>query len=225
LLRLEKSNAREVQNRLNQKLTDIVVLLDQQKAQLLEAEEKVTASKKRAEDAEEQIAKAYSEVEAFSRQLTEAEETLFTAREEYHGYKSRLESLEDIAAEPGRLFLHCARDLKQSPRKAGTARPFAEVLQPDAGLEDALEVLLGAEMNTLVVDTAVQAERLVRLRLRKRPRARKSDRVGRTHRRSGGGTIGGMAQTGAASSILQIPGAPGTATAFSPREITSATSI
>lgn len=214
----------EVQNRLNQKLTDIVVLLDQQKAQLVEAEEKVTASKKRAEDAQEQIAKAYTEVEAFSRQLTEAEETLFTAREEYHGYKSRLESLEELQQNLEGYSSTAREILNNLPEEAGTARPFAEVLQPDAGLEDALEVLLGAEMNTLVVDTAVQAERLVRLVSEK---GLERVKVIALDELSGVpvGTIGGMAQTGAASSILQIPGAPGTATAFSPREITSATSI
>jgi len=44
----------------------------------------------------------------------------------------------------------------------GTAVPLAEVLSPDADIEDNLETLLGSDMNTLLVQTTEEAERLTR---------------------------------------------------------------
>jgi chromosome segregation protein len=158
-----EAECEQIQGGLNQKLTDIVVQLEQQRARLTEADEKVTASKQRAEDAEAQIERVVSDVQVSSRQLTQSEEALFSAREEFHGLKSRLTSLQELQ-ENLEGYSPTAREiLLKLQSEAETARPFAEILQPEAGLEEALEILLGTEMNTLVVSSSHQAERLVRL--------------------------------------------------------------
>jgi chromosome segregation protein len=157
---------REIQSArslINSKLTEIKSLLEVQRASLKEAEEKIAASAERASNAETEVAALHSECEAISRRLSQLEEELFSTRETYHAKNSRLQSLTELQENLEGYSPTAKEILLKVQGTGGEARPLAEVLQPDLEWEDHLELLLGADMNTLLVKTSEEAERLAEM--------------------------------------------------------------
>lgn len=153
---------------LNQKLTQMVVQIESQKQLLLDADAKIEAVTQKAAQAEQEVSAIHSECQSISAELSRLEEELFTLREGFHTKKSRLESLRELQ-ENLEGYSPTAREvlLKLSGENAESltlqATPLAEVVQPDAEIEESLEALLGADMNTLLVNSTSEAEALARL--------------------------------------------------------------
>jgi chromosome segregation protein len=157
---------REIQSargQINIKLTETAEALESHRANLKEAEEKITACAERASSAETEVAALHSECEAISRRLSELEEALFATRETYHTKNSRLQSLTELQENLEGYSPTAKEILLKIQGSGGEARPLAEILQPELALEEHLELLLGADMNTLLVKTSEEAERLAEM--------------------------------------------------------------
>lgn len=116
----------------------------------------------RAVMAEQEVVKVSAEVEDISKRLSEKEDELFRDREKFHSRRSRRESLQELQTNL-EGYSATARELTLKLDETGVrAVPLAEVLQPEADIEDGLEALLGADMNALLVQTTEEAERLAR---------------------------------------------------------------
>jgi chromosome segregation protein len=128
-----------------------------------EADAKIESCGSRTEQAQKDVTELHVECQQISQQLSQMEDALFRAREEFHGYRSRLQSLKELQ-ENMEGYSPTAREVLQKlGEEKVAARPLAEVMQPTRELEEHLEVLLGAEMNTLVVQTTAEAQRVATL--------------------------------------------------------------
>ena len=153
----------EVRQGLEIRLNEANGLLEAHRLSVAEVETKIADCSQRSQQASEAVAKVSQEVEEISRKLSEMEEALFKAREVFQVRKSRLQSLTELQ-ENLEGYSPTAREiLLRLEDQAVSAVPLAEVLQPEAEIEDALEALLGADMNALLVPTAEDAEGLARL--------------------------------------------------------------
>ena len=153
----------EVQTRLNEELTELVVLLSGLKEKLAEADSRTSACDARGREAEAQVAEISAECQSASARLSELEDSLFQARERFHLKSSRLASLRELQ-ENLEGYSPTAREVLLKLQGSDVkALPLAESIAPEADVEEHLEALLGAQMNTLVVNTAAEAERLARL--------------------------------------------------------------
>lgn len=148
---------------LNRSLADLVALLDGCKSQLAEVEKRIDDCSSRSQQAEKDVSDLDAEIEQTSKRLSEFEDKLFRLREEFHLKRSRLESLKELQ-ENLEGYSPTAREiLLKLGDESPSARPLAEVLQPEAQVEEHLEMLLGSDMNTLIVATGEEAKRVARL--------------------------------------------------------------
>ncbi|MBY0371059.1 chromosome segregation protein SMC, partial [bacterium] len=160
-----ESRERECQAKqaeINEKLTAAVVDIDARKARIGDADTQVADNSTRTQVAGEEATRVRSECSTLSHELSALEETIFAEREKFHAERSRLRSLEELQ-ENLEGYSPTAREILQKVGTGGAATPFAETFTPDSTVEEHLEALLGSEMNTLVVPTAEEAERLARL--------------------------------------------------------------
>jgi chromosome segregation protein len=150
------------QEEVNRRLTDAVVEIDSRKVRLDEAESVLQGIADRTSEANLEASRVHSECEGISDSLSTLEAEISSARERFHSERSRLRSLQELQ-ENLEGYSPTAREilLKIGPECGAT--PLAEVFQPDASIEEHLEALLGAEMNTLVVQEGKDAEAIARL--------------------------------------------------------------
>ncbi len=154
--------SRAKQQELNDKLTAAVVDIESRKARIGEADKTVADTTARTQSASEEAARIHSECQGLSSDLSDLEERIFLERERFHGERSRLRSLEELQ-ENLEGYSPTAKEILTKLGSEKAAVPFAETFQPDSTIEDHLEALLGSEMNTLVAQTAEDAERITRL--------------------------------------------------------------
>ncbi len=148
---------------LTERLTEIVTVLEGQRNILTQIEEKIAQCAARGHQAEEDAARLHSECQQTSTRLSEVEDKLFKTRETFHLRNSRLESLSDLAKNL-EGYSPTAKEVLLSLESGATgAVPLAEVLQPEKEFEEHLEILLGADMNTLLVNTPAEADTLAKL--------------------------------------------------------------
>ncbi len=130
---------------------------------LIQVESKISDCSGRAAQAEGEVSTLSIDLETISTRLSDLEKTLYDARENYHHQKSRLDSLKELQ-ENLEGYSPTAREILSQLEGTGIqAIPLAEVLKPSKEIEDHLETLLGADMNTLVVSTADEAKHLAHL--------------------------------------------------------------
>lgn len=133
---------------------------------LAELTERLTGAEARTEEVREAIASSQSAVEAagtrteeLSVQLEELEEKTFRLRESFHEKRSKQSSLEELAANFEGLAASAKEIFPKLKAEGIEARPLADLLQPEAALEDPLELLLGDELGTVVVRSVLDAQR------------------------------------------------------------------
>ncbi len=148
---------------LNLRLNEIVAALDGYKTSLEEVEKRIQNCAERSRDAETGAASLHSECETISRRLSEQEDALFQLRENYHAKNSRWESLKELQQNLEGYSPTAREILLKLQESSISAQPLAEVIQPEAEVEEKLEMLLGGDMNTLLVQEAAQAKELARL--------------------------------------------------------------
>ncbi len=146
-----------------QKVTEAVLGITSQRVTLEQVETKITDCSQRASQAEGEVSTLSADLENSSSRLSQLEELLYDARENYHSQKSRLDSLKELQ-ENLEGYSPTAREILTQLEGTGIqAIPLAEVLKPSKEIEDHLETLLGAEMNTLLVSSADEAKHLANL--------------------------------------------------------------
>jgi chromosome segregation protein len=145
------------------KLSDILGVLEGHRDTLRQTDERIEQAATRSREAEQEVAEVSTSVQTTSRRLSELEEELYKAREVFHSKNSRLESLQELAQNLEGYSSTAKEILLTIEGDSPTAVPLAEILQPSPELEDQLEILLGADMNTLLVNTGDEAEKLARL--------------------------------------------------------------
>ena len=148
---------------LNQKMTGLVVSLDEFASKLETAESKISECAERSENAEAETEQLHTECQQASRRLSEVENELFEARETYHGKNSRYESLKELQENLEGYSPTAKEILLKLEGSDIRAVPLAEILKPDASIEDHLEALLGDDVNTLIVSKKTDAIDLSRL--------------------------------------------------------------
>ncbi len=155
--------AAEQRDDLNLRVSEIVASLEGFKSGLEEAEAKIQGVADRSREAQSGTESLHSECDLISKRLSESEDVLFQLRENYHGKRSRWESLKELQ-ENLEGYSPTAREILLKLQEASLpAQPLAEVIQPEADVEEKLEMLLGNDMNTLIVPEAHQAKELARL--------------------------------------------------------------
>jgi chromosome segregation protein len=148
---------------LSQERAELTTAELQTKSSVQEIEQKIEACLLKSKEAEAISAEVHADCQKLSSELSLKEEELFRTREEHQGKRSRLESLKELQ-ENLEGYSPTAREiLLKLTENALTAAPLADCFQPDPELEDCLELLLGNEMNTLVVSSQEEAENLVRV--------------------------------------------------------------
>ncbi len=157
-----EQECRSKQQEINDKLTAAVVDIDARKARIEETDKLVADTAARTQAATEEAARIHSECKGISQELSAMEENIFAEREKFHDERSRLKSLQELQ-ENMEGYSPTAREILLKLGSEGAALPFAETFQPDSSIEEHLEALLGTEMNTLVVQTAAEAESLSRM--------------------------------------------------------------
>lgn len=150
------------QAELNQKLTDLLVVIESHKEALTQVEKKIEDCRQRGEQAENDVTSIHTECQSMSTELSRLEDTLYETREEFHTQNSRLASLKELQ-ENMEGYSPTAQEILLRLEGHPSAKPLAEVLTPDADIEDHVETLLGLDMNTLLVQTTQEAEHLTRL--------------------------------------------------------------
>ena len=128
--------------------------------------ERLTVAEARTEEVREAITTSQSAVEAagtrteeLSLSLEALEEKTFRLRESFHEKRSKQSSLEELAANFEGLAASAKEIFPKLKAEGIEAKPLAELLRPEAALEDPLELLLGDELGTVVVRTAADAKR------------------------------------------------------------------
>ncbi len=150
------------QDEINEKLTAAVVDIESRKKKIEEAERQVSETAAKTQSANEEATRIHSECKGLAEELSGLEEKIFGEREKFHGERSRLRSLQELQ-ENLEGYSPTAREILLKLGSESAAKPFAETFQPDSSIEEHLEALLGNEMNTLVVQTAEEAERITRM--------------------------------------------------------------
>lgn len=157
-----EKNLLEEQGRIEERSTEAAVQIEALSNKVISAEETIQACLDRAKNAENEVARVSTECEEISSSLSHLEDKIYATRESFHSQKSRLDSLKELQ-ENMEGYSPTAREmLIKLGEQSVSAVPFAEILQPDAELEDHLELLLGSDMNTLVVNSTHEAENLAR---------------------------------------------------------------
>ena len=144
------------------KLSEVITTLEGHRSRLFDIDEKVLDCANRSQQAETAASNLSTECEQTSVRLSQLEDDEFKAREAFHEKKSRLGSLLELQQNL-EGYSPTAREILLQLEGTVSAIPLAEVFQPEAGLEDHFEMLLGADMNTLLVQTADEAETLARI--------------------------------------------------------------
>jgi len=158
-----EAEIREAAEGLQEKTRAQLEIISNQKESLSGMDGKISDCASRSQQAENDAQNVHSEVQTTSRKLSEQEEELFRLRETYHSKKSRLQSLTELQENLEGYSPTAKEILGQLAGTGISAIPLAEVLQPEAGLEDLFEMLLGADMNTLLVKTTDEAHRLAQI--------------------------------------------------------------
>jgi len=152
----------EERTRIEERSKEVAVQIDSIKSKIVETEGIIQSCLDRATAAEQEVTHVSSECEQISHSLSALEDRIYQTRESYHAQKSRLDSLKELQ-ENMEGYSPTAREmLLKLGEQSVSAVPFAEILQPDAELEDHLELLLGSDMNTLIVNSTQEAENLSR---------------------------------------------------------------
>ena len=147
---------------LSEKKSQLDLVMESQRSSLLAADQKIQQINERTTQAEQQVASIFSDCQTSSSKLSEVENSLYSIRESFHGRRSRMESLKELQTNLEGYSSSARELLMNLGNDKGTAIPLAEVLSPDAEIEDNLETLLGSDMNTILVQTTEEAERLTR---------------------------------------------------------------
>jgi len=158
-LNQKQSDCLSLQDEQNQKLTEIVVSLAAQKELSESVDQKILEVQSRASQAESDVSSAGSECQELSMRLSTLEDTLYERRELFHQRRSRMESLQDLQKNL-EGYAPTAREVLLKLEDVGSAVLLGEVLRPDTDIEEHLEVLLGDELNTIIVNTTEEAEKL-----------------------------------------------------------------
>ena len=148
---------------LDQRKSELALVLDSRRSSLDEADSKIQQMNNRVAQAEQEVTTIHGDCQESSSKLSVVEQSLYKLREEFHSQRSRLQSLQELQANL-EGYSSSARDLLMSVgEERGSAIPLAEVVSPDAEIEESLETLLGSDMNTILVQTTEEAERLTQL--------------------------------------------------------------
>lgn len=162
---------------LTQKIEDGRRHLDRLQAEMAELEtqtEEISASLAAKDQALEEIARlidgakndvteAGSQAERLSSELSTVESDLFEKRKAFHSQKSRQESLAELQKNL-EGYAPSAREILLKLDEYGvTAVPLAETIQPESDVEDLVELILGQELNTLVVKDSDELRRLAEI--------------------------------------------------------------
>lgn len=145
---------------LNEKLSALVVTISELQERSNEVDAKIEECARRSEQAESEARLLHADCQQTSKKLSEVEDQLFSRREEYQSKKSRLDSLQELQ-ENLEGYAPSAKEILLKLEDFGIqAKPLAEVLQPEKEIEEHLEMLLGAEINTLIVPTRQDLQQL-----------------------------------------------------------------
>lgn len=148
---------------LQQKKGELSSVIETQKGYLIAVDEKITQISEKASQAEKQVSLIHTDCQESSTRLSAIEKALYEVREDFHSQRSRLKSLEELQTNL-EGYSTSARDLLLNlGDEKGTAIPLAEIISPEVEIEDSIETLLGPDMNTILVKTTEEAERLTRL--------------------------------------------------------------
>ena len=162
-LAARQGEVEELIGQLSQKKTELDIVIDSQRTAVSDADQRILQMTERASSAEQEVALIHTDCQKTSSDLSLMEKDLYAAREEFHSQRSRLQSLQELQSNL-EGYSAPARDLLLAlGEEKGTAIPLAEVLTPDADVEESIETLLGSDMNTILVQTPEEAERLSRL--------------------------------------------------------------
>jgi len=144
------------------KVEDAESVLTQFRELLTTIEGRIADCLQRNNQAEQAASELNVECQSTSHVLSATEDLLFQKREQLQGKKSRLESLVELQNNL-EGYSPTAKEIFTELQSLGLAvTPFAELIQPEAELEDHMELLLGDHMNLLVVPTRAEAEQLAR---------------------------------------------------------------
>ncbi|MFM8269814.1 MAG: chromosome segregation protein SMC [Pseudomonadota bacterium] len=148
---------------LEQRQGELAGVLDSQRAALEGADTKIHQVNERVVLAEQEVTTIHGDCQESSSKLSGVEQNLYQLREKFHSQRSRLQSLQELQTNL-EGYSSSARDLLMSVgEERGSAIPLAEVVSPEAEIEESLETLLGSDMNTILVQTTEEAERLTQL--------------------------------------------------------------
>lgn len=148
---------------LEQRQGELAAVLDTQRVALEGADAKIHQVNERVAQAEQEVTTIFGDCQESSSKLSQVEQDLYQLREKFHSQRSRLQSLQELQTNL-EGYSSSARDLLMGVgEERGTAIPLAEVVSPDAEIEESLETLLGSDMNTILVQTTEEAERLTQL--------------------------------------------------------------
>jgi chromosome segregation protein len=162
-LKAKQTDIKSSLDRLEQKVGELNLVLESQRSALLAADQKIDQVSDRVAQAEKEVTTLFSDCQESSSKLSSLEESLYRSREEFHTQRSRLQSLRELQNNL-EGYSSSARDfLLALGEDRGTAIPLAEVISPEADIEESLESLLASDMNTILVQTTEEAERLTRL--------------------------------------------------------------
>ncbi len=155
-------NLIEEREKIEDRSKESAVQIEELQTKLVEAEALIQSFVEKAKNAESEVALVSTECEDISSSLSALEDQIYSTRESFHSQKSRLDSLKELQ-ENMEGYSPTAREmLLKLGEQSVSAIPFAEILQPEASLEDHLELLLGSDMNTLIVNTTEEAQNLAR---------------------------------------------------------------
>jgi len=159
----KKNELQEAVSQLVLRKNDLLTQLDQQKNSLNQADLKIQETHDKVLRSEQEVTLLSSDCQKSSSDLSALEKDLYQSREAYHSQHSRLKSLEELQTNL-EGYSSSARDLLNSlGEDKGSAIPLAEVISPEAQVEETIETLLGFDMNTILVKTTEEAENLTRI--------------------------------------------------------------
>lgn len=158
-----RTEVTDLQSQVAEKTLDAQSVVTTLKDSLKAVEEKIQDCQARNQEAEKNTSELHQECQMTSRQLSETEDQLFQKREQVQSKRSRLESLVELQNNL-EGYSSTAKEIFTELKELGIpVVPFAELIQPEAELEDHMELLLGDQMNLLVVPTREEAEKLARM--------------------------------------------------------------
>ncbi|NBT57825.1 hypothetical protein EBT16_03475, partial [bacterium] len=162
-LTIRKSELETSLQGFEQRKGELDLVMGSQRSALAGADAKIQQVNERVIQAEQEVTNIHSDCQTSSSKLSQVEQELYQLREKFHSQRSRLQSLQELQANL-EGYSSSARDLLMAVgEERGSAIPLAEVVSPDADIEESLETLLGSDMNTILVQTTEEAERLTQL--------------------------------------------------------------